>query len=125
VKASYIEGICSHGPGLAESLSERVIAGIPVELVISADAANVLGQEPYHAAIKNLLNFPNFKIWVTRIPLKVGLTVTDKCISLGLYKKDGKLYDSSSDLFSLDPVAITCGEDLFSYFKGQSDPFKI
>ena len=125
-EASYIKGASAvMSPGLAESLSERVVAGIPVELVISADAADVLGQEPYQEAIKNLMNFPNFKVWVTRIPLKVGLTITDKCISLGLYKKDGKLYDSSSDLFSVDPVAIRWGEDLFSYFIGQSDPFKI
>jgi predicted transcriptional regulator len=123
-EASYIYGASSvMSPGLAESLAERVIEGIPVELVVNADAAEKLGQEPYLSSMKNLLSYPNFKIWEVRSPLRVGLTVTDKCISLGLYKKDGKMYDSSSDLFSAHKDAIRWGEDLFRYFRDQSDPF--
>jgi len=123
-EASYIYGASSvMSPGLAESLSERIMEGIPVELVVNPDAAEKLGHEPYGTPIKKLLSYPNFKIWVTRIPLRVGLTVTDKCISLGLYKKDGKIYDSSSDIISMQPEAIKWGEDLFQYFKNHSDPF--
>jgi predicted transcriptional regulator len=124
-EASFIRGASSvMSPGLAESIAERVTNGIPVELAVNADAADVLSKEPYLTPIKGLLSYPNFTIWVTRIPLRVGLTVTDKAISLGLYKKDGKMYDSSSDLFSIDPEAIMWGEKLFDYFRSQSDPFK-
>ncbi len=122
-EASRIYGASSvMSPGLAESLSERVFDGIPVELVVNADAGEKLGHEPYLTDIRNLLSYNNFRIWITRIPLRVGLTVTDRCISLGLYKKDGKIYDSSSDLFSVHPDAIKWGEDLFRYFRDESDP---
>jgi len=112
-------------PGLAESISLRVTDGIPVELIVNSDAGETLSHEPYITPMKGLLNYPNFNIWVTRVPLRVGLTVTDKCISLGLYKKDGKMYDSSSDLFSVDADAISWGEELFNYFKEDSDPFTL
>jgi predicted transcriptional regulator len=70
--------------------------------------------------MKQLLNYPNFKILVSKAPFRVGLTVTDKRISLGLFKKDGKMYDVGSDLVSIEPNAIAWGEKLFSFFKEQS-----
>jgi predicted transcriptional regulator len=125
-EASQIYGVSAvMSPGLAESLSARALEGIPVELVVNSDAAHILSQEPYLTPIKDLLNCPNFKIWVTKVPLKVGLTVTDKCISLGMFKKDGKMYDSSTDLFSVDADAIRWGEELFRYFRRESDPLTL
>jgi predicted transcriptional regulator len=121
-EASRIYGVSGvMSPGIAESLSTRAMEGVPVELVVNVDAAGTLSQEPYLTPIKALLNYPHFKIWITRVPLKVGLTVTDKCISLGMFKKDGKMYDSSSDLYSVDPDAIRWGEELFNHYKVQSD----
>jgi predicted transcriptional regulator len=122
-EASQIHGVSTvMSPGLAESLSARATEGIPVELVVDFEAAQILAQEPYRIPIKTLLNLPNFTVWVTKVPLKLGLTVTDKCISFGLFKKDGKMYDSSSDLFSVDTNAIVWGEELFKHFRKQSDP---
>jgi len=69
--------------------------------------------------------FPNFIIWVTAEPLHIGMTVTDRHLSMGLYKKDSKLYDSASDLFSEDPVAVAWGERLFQYYKCRSEHLSI
>jgi predicted transcriptional regulator len=125
-EAAYIHGIsCVMSPGLAETLSDRVVAGIPVELIVNEDVTNILKQEPYIGALKHLTNFPNFKVWVTKENRMVGLTVTDKYISLGLFKLDGKLYDSSSDLFSGDPYAVAWGEDLFRYYRERSKQLEI
>jgi predicted transcriptional regulator len=125
-EASYIHGASSvMSPGLAEALSTRIVEGIPVELVVNEEAAEKLRQEPYLTPIKQLLSFPNFKILISKVPFKVGLTVTDKRISLGLFKKDGKMYDVGSDLVSIDPDAIAWGEKLFNYFKEHSAELMI
>ncbi len=125
-EASYIHGASSvMSPGLAEALSTRIVEGIPVELVVNEEAAEKLRQEPYLTPIKQLLSFPNFKILISQLPFKVGLTVTDKRISLGLFKKDGKMYDVGSDLVSVDPDAIAWGEKMFNYFKEHSEELII
>jgi predicted transcriptional regulator len=120
-EAAYIHGISSiMSPGLAETVAERVVAGIPVELVVNRQVTSLLGKEPYIGQIKQLLKFQNFKIWVTGEELKVGITVTDKYLSVGLFKNDSSLYDSSTDLFSQVPDAIVWGEDLFRYYRDRS-----
>lgn len=120
-EAKHIHGASSvMSPGLAESLSGRIIEGAPVELLVSKEAAEKLKEEPYLTNIKALLSYPNFKIFVAQVPFKIGLTVTDKCLSLGLFKKEGKMYDSGSDLVSYDPKAIEWGENLFQYYKDNS-----
>jgi len=96
------------------------VAGIPVELVVNRQVTSLLGKEPYIGQIKQLLKFQNFKIWVTGEELKVGITVTDKYLSVGLFKNDSSLYDSSTDLFSQVPDAIVWGEDLFRYYRDRS-----
>jgi predicted transcriptional regulator len=117
-EANYIHGASSvMSPGLAESLSGRILEGIPVELIVSVEAADKLREEPYRSSIQPLLSYPNFKIMVAQIPFRIGLTVTDKCISMGLFKKEGKMYDVGSDLYSVDHKAIEWGERLFQFFK--------
>jgi len=125
-EAAYIHGIsCVMSPGLAGTLADRVVAGIPVELIVNEDVTNILRQEPYIQSLKQLVHFINFKIWVTKESRMVGLTVTDKYISLGLFKTDGKLYDSSSDLFSGNAPAVAWGEDLFRYYRERSQLLEI
>jgi predicted transcriptional regulator len=75
--------------------------------------------------MQGLAGYPNFSVWVTTEKLRVGLTVTDKYLSLGLFKKDTNLYDSSSDLFSSDPRAVEWGENLFRYYEGRSTRLDI
>ncbi|HUT38733.1 MAG TPA: transcriptional regulator FilR1 domain-containing protein, partial [Methanoregula sp.] len=71
------------------------------------------------------VGYPNFSVWVTGEKLRVGLTVTDKYLSLGLFKKDTDIYDSSSDIFSNEPRAVEWGENLFGYYKERSTKLDI
>jgi predicted transcriptional regulator len=120
-EGSYIHGISSiMSPGIAETVAQRVVAGIPVELVVNEEVTTLLGKEPYSGQIKQLASFSNFKVYVTKEELKVGITVTDKYLSVGLYKKDSNLYDSSTDLFSSEDSAIKWGEDLFMYYRDRA-----
>jgi len=124
--AQYIHGISSvASPGLASFLAEKVASGVPVELVVNDEVISLLMQDPYASNMQELSMFPNFIIWVTAEPLHIGMTVTDRHLSMGLYKKDSKLYDSASDLFSEDPVAVAWGERLFQYYKCRSEHLSI
>lgn len=38
--------------------------------------------------------------------VKLGLIVTDKCVALSLYKKNGIEYDITTGLFISDPKAL-------------------
>ncbi len=124
--AEYIHGISSvASPGLAQFIAEKVMTGIPVELVVNHEVVVLLTTEPYATNMKGLAVYPNFSVWVTGQKLRVGLTVTDKYLSLGLFKKDTNLYDSSSDLFSSDPGAVIWGENLFRFYKERSEKLEI
>jgi predicted transcriptional regulator len=124
--ATYIHGISSvASPGLAQFIAEKVLTGIPVELVVNNDVIELLSKEPYASNMQGLADFPNFTVWITSEKLKVGLTVTDKYLSLGLFKRGTNLYDSSSDLFSKDLRAVKWGENLFLYYKERSTKLDI
>jgi len=125
-EAAYIHGISSvTSPGLAQFLTDKVREGIPVELVVNEETIGILKEEPYVSNLRELAGSSNFKIWVTKESLRVGLTVTDRNLSLGLFKKDSNLYDSSSDLFSADPGAVSWGEELFIYFRKRASLMDI
>ena len=124
--AAYIHGISSvASPGLARFIAEKVVTGIPVELVVNREVVELLTKEPYASNMQGLSGSPNFYVWVTGEKMRVGLTVTDKYLSLGLFKKDTNLYDSSADLFSSDPQAVEWGESLFRYYKERSKRLDI
>ena len=120
-EARYIYGISYvMSPMLAEAFAERVVAGIPVELIVSRAVAETLKHEPFVSQIGLLKTYSNFQIWVTDELLKVGITVTDKYLSFGLNKKEIEVYDSSSDLTSFDPRALDWAMRLFGYYKERS-----
>ncbi|MBP2031099.1 putative transcriptional regulator [Methanohalophilus levihalophilus] len=110
--------------GHADSLAARILDGIPVELIVTADVLGELGQQVYAEQINSLLQNENFKIFVVQEQIKLGFTVTDKRLSIGLYKDDGITYDSTMDLFSFDDVAIQWGKRLFEYYRSRAEEFK-
>jgi predicted transcriptional regulator len=123
-EASRIWGISSvMSPAFAQALGSRIVAGVPVEIVVSSDVLSTLGSEPYLSQIRSMMETGHFTVWVSEDPLQIGLTVTDRALSLGLYKKDGRMYDSSTDLFSDDPRAVRWGERLFQYHRKRSKKF--
>ncbi|MBU4140135.1 MAG: DUF1724 domain-containing protein [Euryarchaeota archaeon] len=125
-EARHISGVSSvMSPGHADAIGERIIEGIPVELVVSSDVALQLKEEPYSGKINELADYKNFKLMVIDENIKVGLTVTDGCISLGLYKKDGVTYDTTTDLFSFDRRAIAWGRKLFGYYQQRAVTLEI
>ena len=120
-EGAFIHGISSvMSPEVADVLAERVVAGVPVELIVNRTIIEGLTREPFASKIDALRPYKNFKIWVTDEPLRVGITVTDKHLSFGLNKIEPNVYDSSADMYSNNPKAIAWAERLFQHFRERS-----
>ncbi len=125
-QAQYIHAISSvMSPAIADILSERIMAGIATELIVSRSISEGLLQEPFLGKIQKLKPYHLFKIWIVDEPLHLGLTVTDKHLSLGLNKKISNVYDSAADMFSTDPAAQEWAENLFQYYRGRAVLLKL
>jgi predicted transcriptional regulator len=120
-QAEFIHSISSvMSVPVAEVLAQRVVAGVPVELIVNRSVAEGLMQEPFISGIQSLKPFKHFKIWLVEEPLYLGITVTDKHLSLGLNKKVTAVYDSSADMHSSDPKARDWAERLFRYYRDRA-----
>lgn len=125
-QAGYIHGISSvMSPQVADVLAERIIAGIPVDLIVSHNVAEGLMQEPFLTKIQQLKPYQNFKIWMVDEPLHLGITVTDKHLSLGLNNRINAVYDSSADMYSSDPKAREWAENLFRYYQNRAKLMRL
>lgn len=125
-QAEYIHAISSvMSAAVADVLSERIVSGVPVELVVNRSVAEGLMQEPFLSRIQQLKSYKNFRIWMVDEPLHLGITVTDKHLSLGLNKKINTVYDSSADMYSSDPRAREWAERLFQYYRDRAVILKL
>ena len=125
-EASWIHGVSSiMSQVLANAIKEAVLDGRPVELIVSQKLAQTLTAEPYDAVLGSLKGHTNFSIYVSSSPVKLGMTVTDRYLSLGLYGHDTGTYDAATDLISTDAVAISWGERLFQHYKADAKPLKL
>jgi predicted transcriptional regulator len=122
----YIHGISSIvSPGIVEAVAARIMDGTDVELVITNEVMAILREEPYLRLVKRLTKFSNFRVFLFEGPLKLGIAVTNEALSLGLYRINSDRYDSSSDLFSRDPLALAWGENVFSYCRDKASSFNL
>lgn len=120
-EAKQIAGVSAiMNPGLAEMLGQRVMEGVPVDLLVNPETIEQLQREPYRSQMAALAGFDNFRVWVTERPIGYGLTVTDSAISIGFYRRDIPVYDISTDLFSRDEAAVTWGRTLFDYLRADA-----
>ncbi|MDK2975236.1 MAG: hypothetical protein PWP08_1607 [Methanofollis sp.] len=123
-EAGSLHGVSTYSlPHIAEAIWKRVIAGAGVELIIAPELAEPLRQEEFVGRGRDAAAFPNFRLFVSTVPITVGLTVTDRALSLGLYLADGT-YDTVHDLVSRAPEAVQWGERLFQYYKEQAVPIE-
>lgn len=123
-EAAWIHGVSPFAaPDIADAIGERVIHGLKVELVITPELADSILKEPYLEIARNLFRYRNLKFRVSRIPVRIGLTVTDKALSFGLFSRSGHTYDAVYDLVSRSPESLEWGERLFAYYLEHSDPF--
>jgi predicted transcriptional regulator len=108
-------------PEFSELMIAMVSKGVDTKLIVTESIMNKLyelaAQDP--ETFTNLTSQENFELWITDQDVKLGFTVTDEFISLGLSLDDGT-YDYSMDLVSDDRDAILWGEKLFEYYRERS-----
>jgi len=124
-EADHIHGISTWGTAdISGTMIECLKSGAKIELVISGELALKLVEPPYFNNVDEYRNFENLRFFVTDETIPVGLTVTDKDLSLGFYLNDRKTYDSIHDLVCKSDSCLRWGEELFSYYKGRSMDFE-
>ena len=107
-------------PAHTEAVAKRAMEGVTVDLLVSKELAEQFSRQPYAEKIAEVTATARGKVFILDPMPKLGLTVTDKAISLGLYKLDGITYDSTTDLFSKDERAVRWGQRLFDYYRDQA-----
>ena len=112
-------------PAHIDAVARRVSEGVPVVLVVGENLAEQFSNSPYNEMIREISGHSGSNIFVTDKRLELGLTLTDTCISLGLFRNDMTTYDNTTDLFSTDPNAIAWGESVFGYFRNNSTELKF
>lgn len=125
-KASWIHGVSSiMSPVHIDAIKEAAISRTSVELVISEELARGLTSGPYDTVLGTLKKCNNFRIYVSPSPIRLGMTVTDEYLSLGLYRCDTDKYDATTDLVGTDAAAVSWGERLFQHYKADARPLKM
>lgn len=104
-------------PAHTDAVLKRIREGVYVETLVGKDLIGQLSQSPHFDKIHELASHTKSKILVLDEMPRLGLTVTDKHISLGLYKNDGVTYDTTTDLFSADAAAVNWGRRLYQYYR--------
>nr|WP_238380858.1 transcriptional regulator FilR1 domain-containing protein [Methanolobus vulcani] len=116
-EADYILGISSIATEeYAECISKKVLEGVTVNIIITPQVAEILKQHPYSEKLNLLHNCDTFKLNSIDKNFKMGLIVTNKCLSLTLARKETGRYDITNGLISFNPKAIRWGERLFEYY---------
>ncbi len=101
----------------ADTLRRLALRGTPIELVVPRTLAEKMMASSYAHMQDDLVGIDTFALYISPEPIRLGMTVTDTALSLGLYKRDSEIYDLAADLTSRDRRAVSWGEQVFQYYK--------
>lgn len=98
------------------AVMKRIGEGVYGEILVGEELFRQISDSSDFDKVHELAIQTNSKIFILEKPPKLGLTVTDKHLSLGLYKKDG-VFDTTTDLFSVDEKAVRWGQMLYNHYR--------
>jgi predicted transcriptional regulator len=130
LKSKYIKGVSPILSSKFLELFQNMIMkkdDITVELLLTQDVINQIIEGIDFKKLKYLndsMSEGKLKLGVLDDDVKIGLTITDKYLSLGLFHEYGD-YDHTKDLISDDRDAVAWGNNLFKYYQGRSEEFKL
>ncbi|MDD1731095.1 MAG: hypothetical protein CG440_1004 [Methanosaeta sp. NSM2] len=107
-------------PGYAEAIAFAVEKGSQVDLIVTKKIMDIIIKENSHA-LQYLLSTKGFRLYSIEDGITVAFTVTDRILSLGLFRHDGG-YDVSSDLNCEGEKALIWGKELFDHYLHRSKP---
>jgi len=111
-------------PAHIDAVLKRINEGVYVETLVGKDLIGHLSQSPLFEKIYELAGHTKSKILILEEMPRLGLTVTEKHISLGLFKNDGITYDTTTDLYSTDPRAVSWGHKVYEHFRNNATELK-
>lgn len=71
---------------------------------------------------RDLLEYPNFKLYQLGRDINIGFTVTESLLALGLWGLNGTIDLASGELICIGEDATAWGRELFDYYKNLSRP---
>lgn len=125
-EAERIKGVSTWAKSeIAGVMVQKLQEGVPVDLVIAPElAVEMLSNEPYSDLAKQVADISWLSVRIACCRIGTGMTVTDKCLSVGFFLEDGLTYDSVFDFICRSDDAINWGEELFAYYHRNSIPLE-
>ena len=118
ISSKIIKGVSPiFHPYLPRALEVAVHNGADVQLIVTSEILEVLSKSNPEL-LTNISN--GYELYVTYENVKEAFTVTEKCISFGLFTEKG-MYDFNIDLYSENKEAIGWGKNLFEYYLNRSE----
>jgi len=100
------------------AIAAAVKDGAKAELILTDKIIDIVIKE-HSSILKELLSYENFKLYAINDDVKLAFTVTDRLLSLGLFRKDGG-YDITCDLNCIGEQSRLWGLKLFEYYLHKS-----
>ena len=116
-----VRGISSiFDPSHPKIFGKLLRRGVDIQLILTKEIL----EKTIETSNAEIIQSKNLVIYTLKSPLKIGITVTDKFLSLGLYHVDGP-YDYSRDLLGYDKRAIDWGNELFEYYRKRAEKCRV
>jgi predicted transcriptional regulator len=117
----YIHGISPFiSRELADAIAYQASLGKAIEIVVTPELGRQIFQNYFDGKVENFQIYPNVRFYVSDIPFKYALTLTDKCIVLKLILKNNLAYDHARIMDCGSPDACIWAERFFQAFKTKS-----
>lgn len=111
-------------PEYPKLIRRLVLKGIDVELIVPKNILMNFVKDIGKDVVKNGIEQGNFTLKYIDEQIKIALAISNKFISIGLFKNDGT-YDQNRLLLSDKEKAIDWGLDIFKSFDDYSVLFKV
>jgi predicted transcriptional regulator len=106
-------------PGFPELIMDCVEKGADVKLILTDSILKIVSKDHYQV-LSDLRGADNFKLYHLNLDIKIGFTVTEYLLALGLYRIDSGI-DLGSELICIGETATDWGNQLFAYYEKLSE----
>ena len=105
-------------PQCYQIFTDMVRKGKKVQIILPEEVISEI-RGGNRKIIERFIAQKNAQLMICRYPVRVGLTLTETFLSLGLFLRDGH-FDVYRELLSFDESAIKWGRDLFEFYRKHS-----